>query len=110
MVPAPTACTDAAAPPASNLMTMSIGIEVLTAAATDQIVNSAKDVRYIDLRPKVSENEDHHRGKIAIPSIYNAIVKLVIVGEVSKSIANCGREALEIISTVHFKITRNTHE
>lgn len=45
MVPAPTACTEAAAPPPSILITMSIPIDVETAETMFQIVKSAKDVR-----------------------------------------------------------------
>jgi hypothetical protein len=79
MVPAPTAWTDAAAPPPSILMTMSMPIEMLTAEATLNTTKRANDIKYIVLRPNVSENDDHHNGKIDMLSIYMATERFVIV-------------------------------
>lgn len=44
---------------------MSMPIEVLSADIIEKIVKRKKDVKYIDLRPSVSENDDHHNGNIA---------------------------------------------
>lgn len=45
------------------------------------------------LRPNVSENEDHQRGKIDMLSMYIAIERLVMVGVACKSCDNSGRAA-----------------
>ena len=47
----------------------------------------------MDLRPRVSEKDDHQRGKIDMDSIYIATLKFVIVGVVWRSEANCGNAA-----------------
>lgn len=50
---------------------------------------------YIDLRPDVSEKLDHHKGKIAMESIYNATAKFTTVAEVLKSLIIPSRTAAE---------------
>ena len=60
-------------------MTMSMPIEVLTAEATLNTTKRAKDIKYIVLRPNVSENDDHHNGKIDMLSIYMATERFVTV-------------------------------
>lgn len=44
-------------------------------------------------RPSLSLNEDHHRGKIAILSMYRAIDKFVMVAVVFSSLATWESEA-----------------
>jgi hypothetical protein len=61
-------------------MTMSMLIDVLIAEITLHNTKRAKDIKYIVLRPNVSENDDHHNGKIDMLSIYMATERLVIVG------------------------------
>jgi hypothetical protein len=80
IVPAPTAWTDAAAPPPRILITISIPIDVLIAEITLHIIKRVNEIKYIVLRPKVSENDDHHNGKIDMLSIYIATERLVTVG------------------------------
>lgn len=93
MVPAPTAWTDAAAPPDKTLMTISILIEVLIAERMANKVNSVNDTRYMVRLPNVSENEDHHNGNIDMASIYKATERFVTVDEAWSSADNCGRVA-----------------
>lgn len=45
ILPAPTACTEAAAPPVNILITISIGIDTLTAEAIEKITKSVNEVR-----------------------------------------------------------------
>lgn len=85
IVPAPTACTDAAPPPLSIRIVTSIAIFLEVALNTAKIVNMAKDARYMVLRPIVSENALHQRGKMAIESIYNATDRLVTAAELPNS-------------------------
>jgi len=47
----------------------------------------------MERRPNASENADHHKGNIAMLSIYSATDKLVMVGEVLRSWATCPSEA-----------------
>ena len=42
---------------------------------------------YIDLRPEASEKADHHKGNIAILSMYKATDRLVVVAVVWRSLA-----------------------
>ena len=44
-------------------------------------------------RPRVSEKEDHQRGKMPMESMYKAAARLAIVGDVCRSSAICGRQA-----------------
>ena len=85
MVPAPTAWTEADAPPLKIRITTSIVIEFDTAANADQSMKRANEVRYTVRRPDASEKADHHRGKIAMLSINKATLRLVTVGVVFKS-------------------------
>jgi len=54
-------------------------IDVLIAETMLHNTKRAKDTKYIVLRPKVSENDDHHNGKIDMLSMYRATERLVIV-------------------------------
>jgi hypothetical protein len=45
-------------------------------------------------RPRVSEKEDHQRGKMDMESMYIATEKLVIVGVLLRSVASCGNAAI----------------
>jgi hypothetical protein len=45
-------------------------------------------------RPKVSEKEDHQRGKMDMLNMYIATERLVIVGVVWRSAESWGREAI----------------
>jgi hypothetical protein len=54
-------------------------IELLIAEITLHTTKRAKDIKYIVLRPNVSENDDHHNGKIDMLSIYMATERFVIV-------------------------------
>ena len=74
-------------------MTISMAMSVDIAARTLNIKKRVKDARYIVLRPRVSENEDHQSGKMDMESIYNAAERLVMVGEVCRSSEICWREA-----------------
>ena len=47
----------------------------------------------MDRRPNASENADHHKGNIAMLSMYSATDRLVMVGEVLRSRATCPSEA-----------------
>jgi hypothetical protein len=58
---------------------MSMLIDMLTAEITLNTTKRAKDIKYMDLRPNVSENDDHHNGKIDMLSIYKATERFVIV-------------------------------
>jgi succinate dehydrogenase/fumarate reductase flavoprotein subunit len=66
IVPAPTACTDAAAPPESIRITTSIPMVCDTALSTANKMNNRKETRYTVLRPDASEKADHHNGNIAM--------------------------------------------
>ena len=99
IVPAPTACTEAAAPPPRTRMIISMPMDVEIAEMIFHRVNSANETRYIVLRPSVSEKEDHQRGNIDMASIYIATERFVMVGVVFKSVANCGSAAIKIVST-----------
>lgn len=59
---------------------------------------SAKEMRYIERRPNSSENEDHHRGKMAMDIIYRATDRLVTVSEVLNSFTNTGSAAILVNS------------
>ena len=85
IVPAPTACTLAAAPPPSTRMMISMAMSFDTAERMLNSKNSVNDVRYMVRRPRVSENEDHQSGNIDMESIYKAAERFVIVGEVCRS-------------------------
>jgi hypothetical protein len=61
-------------------MTISIEIDVLNAERIVHKMNNAKEARYIVLRPRVSENDDHHNGKIDMLSMYRATDIFVTVG------------------------------
>jgi hypothetical protein len=100
IVPAPTAWTDAAAPPPSILMTISMPIDVLTAEITLHNTKRVKETIYMVLRPKVSENDDHHNGNIDMLSIYMATERLVIVGVVLSSTASWGSAANRLMSAL----------
>lgn len=69
IVPAPTACTLAAAPPPRTRITISIAILSDMAARIFHSRKRVKDVRYIVRRPRVSEKDDHQRGNIDIESM-----------------------------------------
>ena len=97
IVPAPTACTDAEAPPPRIRITISMAIEVLTAEMIFQSAKRAKEMRYIVRLPRVSEKEDHQRGKMDMESMYIATDKLVIVGEELRSVASWGRAAMKTL-------------
>jgi hypothetical protein len=45
-------------------------------------------------RPRVSEKEDHQRGKMDMESMYMATERLVIVGVLLRSVASCGNAAI----------------
>lgn len=74
-------------------MMISMPIEVLSAETMFQSAKRAKEVKYMVRRPRVSEKEDHQRGKIDMLSMYMATERLVIVGVELRSIASCGRAA-----------------
>ena len=74
-------------------MTISMAMSVDIAARTLNTKNRVNDARYIVLRPRVSENEDHQSGKMDMESIYRAAERLVMVGEVCRSSEICSREA-----------------
>jgi hypothetical protein len=61
MVPAPTACTAAAAPPLRTRKTMNMAALMLTALIHEKITNSKKDMMYTLRRPLVSEKYDLSR-------------------------------------------------
>src|ERR1700709_261779 len=85
IVPAPTACTEAAAPPPSIRITISMPIEEEMAATILHIVNRKNETKYMVRRPSVSEKEDHQSGNIDILSIYIATDRFVSVGVALKS-------------------------
>jgi len=85
-VPAPTACTEAAAALLRMRITMSMAMLTLTALMTEKTTKSKKDKKYVFLRPKDSEKADlgnhlairtrtfvgathHHKGEIAMASM-----------------------------------------
>jgi hypothetical protein len=82
ITPAPTACTDAAAPPHNILITVSIAIDVERAERIAKAIKRTKDIKKILRRPKTSEKEDHHIGAMAMLSMYKATVKFTTVGVV----------------------------
>lgn len=84
-VPAPTACTEAAAPPDKIRMTTNMLMLTDIAAKIVQITNNKKETRYTERRPLVSEKEDHQRGKIPRASMYKAAARLVTAGPVWNS-------------------------
>lgn len=69
MVPAPTACTEAAAPPDKTLHATNMPMFTLVADKILNTRNKAKEDIYIVRRPSVSEKDDHHRGKIDMLSM-----------------------------------------
>jgi hypothetical protein len=75
-------------------------IEVLIAETMFHIAKSANEVRYIVLRPNVSENDDHQSGNMDMLSIYSATERLVMVGVACKSFDNWGSAAMKEISNV----------
>lgn len=66
---------------------MSIAIEVETADRTLNTAKRTKDIRYMVRRPSVSLNDDHHKGKMDMLSMYKAIDKFVTVGVEFRSFA-----------------------
>lgn len=88
MVPAPTAWTEADAPPPRTRMAISMPMFVLRALKTEKTTKRPKEMIYIVRRPRVSEKEDlarvnlgshtdgkngrasyHHSGKIDMESM-----------------------------------------
>ena len=69
IVPAPTACTLAAAPPARIRIVMSIAMLRDSAHSMLNTRNKENDEIYMVRRPSVSENDDHHRGNMDVESI-----------------------------------------
>lgn len=69
IVPAPTACTLAAAPPPRMRITISMPILVDMAERMFQSKKRVKEMRYIVRRPTDSENDDHQRGNIDMESM-----------------------------------------
>jgi len=62
----------------------------------EKMVKRKKDVKYIERRPRVSENDDHQSGKMAMLNMYNATERFAILGWVFKSIATCGSDAVTL--------------
>lgn len=69
IAPAPTAWTDAAAPPENVRKTISIAIFVETAAKALKSTKRLKETIYIVLLPLVSEKLDQNSGKIPMESM-----------------------------------------
>lgn len=57
----------------------------------------------MERRPRVSEKEDHQRGKMDMLSMYIATERLVIVGVVLRSIASWGSAAVMELVSVCFE-------
>lgn len=72
---------------------MSIEIECETAQRTLKTTKRLKDARYIVRRPSLSLNEDHHRGKMDMLSMYKEMDKLVTVVVVCISFVTRDKEA-----------------
>ena len=81
IVPAPTAWTDAAAPPLNILITMSIGTVLESADTAANMMDNPNESSRTLRRPNISEKPDHQIGKIAKLSIYKATFRFTIVGE-----------------------------
>lgn len=77
-VPAPTACTAAAAPPLSTRITINMDIDVDSAARICQTTSSVNDAMYTVRRPAVSLKDDHHSGNIDMASMYSATDRLAM--------------------------------
>lgn len=92
-MPAPTAWTEADAPPLNMRITMSIAIESEIALRMLKMVKRQKDTRYMVRRPNRSLKDDHHSGNIDILSMYNEIDRFVIVVVVSRSLDTWDSEA-----------------
>lgn len=84
--PAPTACTDAAAPPDSVLTTMSIAMLFDTADKIAKTTKRMNDAMYIVLRPSRSLKLDHHSGKTAMLNMYTATLIFATVCVASNAI------------------------
>lgn len=93
MVPAPTACTDADAPPLNIRITMSMAIESEMALRMLKMVTRQKDTKYMVRRPSLSLKDDHHSGKMDMLNMYREMDKFVMVVVVSRSLDTWDRDA-----------------
>jgi hypothetical protein len=93
IVPAPTAWTEADAPPLSNRITISIAIDLETAHSMLNMAKRQKDTMYIVRRPSFSLKDDHHSGKMDILSMYNEILRFATVVVECSSAETWEREA-----------------
>lgn len=86
MVPAPTACTDAAAPPDRTRKTISMAMLLLMAERMANTTKSMNELMYIVRLPSRSEKELHHKGKMDMLSMYTATLMLVTVSVALKAV------------------------
>jgi hypothetical protein len=79
ILPAPTACTLAAAPPDRTRKTINMEMLVLIAERIAKRTKRINEAMYIVLLPNLSEKEDHHNGKMDMLSMYTATDMLATV-------------------------------
>lgn len=86
IVPAPTACTLAAAPPLNVRITINTVILLASALKIANNTKSPNETIYIVRRPTLSLNELHHKGNIDMLSMYTATLMFVTVWEAENAV------------------------